>query len=201
MFVNKSNLIQLRVPITHYQGTAEENILLDTGATENFIDQTTVNKLRLGTKQLPYARKVFNVDGTLNRSGTITHACDLLVTQGNKKERTRFFVTNLGSCYDPEPLPPIFPLFPPFTLRSRSLVLHSFPHAPLGPSPNHLTSHLIDHMTNPQSTIICHHSAVRSIMTCPHLTLYGLPAHDTPLRSRQLMMKLYLELPRHDEPY
>ena len=76
---------------------AEDNILLDTGATENFIDQTTVNKLQLGTKRLPYARKVFNVNGTLNRSGTITKACDLLVTQGNKKERTRFFVTNLGS--------------------------------------------------------------------------------------------------------
>jgi len=56
-----------------------------------------VDKLRLGTKRLPYARKVFNVDGTLNRSGTITRACDLLVTQGNKKEQTRFFVTNLGS--------------------------------------------------------------------------------------------------------
>ena len=94
-----------------------------------------------------------------------------------------------------------YPNFPPFILRSRSLVPYSFPHAPLGPSPNHLTSHLMDHMTNPQSTITCHHSAVRSIMTCPHLTLYGLPAHDAPLRSRQLMMELYLELPRHDEPY
>jgi len=96
VFVNKSNSIQLKVPITHYRGTAEETILLDTGATENFIDQTTVDKLRLGTKRIPYARPVYNVDGTLNRAGSITKACDLLVTQGNKKERTRFFVTNLG---------------------------------------------------------------------------------------------------------
>jgi len=56
-----------------------------------------VDKLRLGTKRLPYAWAVYNVDGTLNRSGTITRACDLLVTQGNKKEWIRFFVTNLGS--------------------------------------------------------------------------------------------------------
>jgi len=96
VFVNKSNSIQLKVPITHYQGTAEETILLDTGATENFIDQTTINKLRLGTKRLPYSQAVYNVDGTMNRAGTITRACDLLVTQGNKKERTRFYVTNLG---------------------------------------------------------------------------------------------------------
>ena len=93
------------------------------------------------------------------------------------------------------------PIFHHFISHFRSLVPYSFPHAPLGPSPNHLTSHLIDHMTNPQSTITCHHSAVRSIMTCHHLTLYGLPAHDAPLRSCQLMMELYLELPRHGEPY
>jgi len=47
-------------------------------------------------KKLPYPRPVFNVDGTLNRHGTITHACDLLITKGNKRERQRFFVTNLG---------------------------------------------------------------------------------------------------------
>jgi len=35
-------------------------------------------------------------------------------------------------------------------------------------------------------------------MTYPHLTLFDLPAHDAPLRSCQLMMELYLELPRHD---
>ena len=86
MFVNKSNSIQLKVPITHYRGTAEELVLLDTGATENFIDQTTINKLGLGTKRIPFARAVYNVDGTLNRARSITRACDLLVTQGNKKE-------------------------------------------------------------------------------------------------------------------
>ena len=96
MSINTSNSITVQVPITHYQGTAEETILLDTGATQNFIDQTTIDKLRLGTKRLPLARGIYNVDGTMNRAGTITKACDLLVTQGSKKERTRFYVTNLG---------------------------------------------------------------------------------------------------------
>ena len=58
----------------------------------------------------------------------------------------------------------------------------------------------MDHLTNPQSFITCHHSAVRSTPQHRHLTLLDLPAHDTPLRSRQLMMELYLELPRHDLP-
>jgi len=88
--------VQIKVAFSHYQGKAEETVLLDTGATENFIDHTTVVKLRLGMKKLPYPCPVFNVDGTLNCHGTITHACDLLVTKGNKREHQRFFVTNLG---------------------------------------------------------------------------------------------------------
>jgi len=86
VLIDLRNSIQLKVPISHYRGTTEEQILVDTGATENFIDKTTVEKLRLGTKRIPYARAVYNVDGTLNQSGSITEACDLLVTQGNKKE-------------------------------------------------------------------------------------------------------------------
>ena len=58
----------------------------------------------------------------------------------------------------------------------------------------------MDHLTIPQSDITCHHSAVHSTPQHHHLSSYGLPAHNTPLRSRQLMMELYLELPRHNEP-
>ena len=66
---------------------AEETALLDSGATENFIDHATIVCLRLGTKKLEKPCQVFNVDGTYNRHGTITHACDLLVNKGGKKER------------------------------------------------------------------------------------------------------------------
>ena len=37
------------------------------------------------------------MDGTVNRQGTITHVCHLLVAQGNKKQRTPFYITNLGT--------------------------------------------------------------------------------------------------------
>ena len=75
---------------------AEEWALLDSGATENFIDSKTVVKLRLGTQKLTIRRLVYNVDGSPNLNGAITHAVDLLVKQGNRKERQRFYVTNLG---------------------------------------------------------------------------------------------------------
>jgi len=96
---------------------------------------------------------------------------------------------------------PFFLYFPPFYSRSQLLVLHSFPYAPLGPPPNHLTSHLMDHLTIPQSTITCHHSAVRSILQHHHLSFFDLPAHDALFLDCQLMMELYLELTCHDAPY
>ena len=75
---------------------AEETGLLDTGATESFIDHKTVIKHRLGTQKLPIPRPVHNVDGTANKSGMITDICYLMVSKGNKKERVPFYVTNLG---------------------------------------------------------------------------------------------------------
>jgi len=99
-----------------------------------------------------------------------------------------------------DPTPLFSTIFHPFTLRSWSLVPHLFPYVPLGPPPNHLTSHLMDHLTIPQSTITCHHSTVRSTPQYHHLSLYGLPAHDGLFLDCQLMMELYLELPRHDVP-
>jgi len=104
-------------------------------------------------------------------------------------------------CYDPGPYHQFSAIFRHLFLRSQSLVPHSFPHAPLGPPPNHLTSHLMNHLTIPQSDITCHHSAVRSTPQYHHLTPYELPAHCYVMIDHQLMMELYLELPAHDEPY
>jgi len=109
--------------------------------------------------------------------------------------------STLPLCYDPGPIPLFSAIFPPFILRSQPLAPHSFPYAPLGPPPNHLISHLMDHLTIPQSTITCHHSAVRSTPQHHHLPLYGLTAHDALFLDRQLMMELYLEPPYHDALY
>jgi len=98
-------------------------------------------------------------------------------------------------CYDPGPYHQFSLIFHHFILRSQSLVPHLFPYAPLGPPPNHLKSHLMDHLTIPQSDITCHHSTVCSTPQHHHLTHYGLLAHC------HVMMELYLELPTHDEPY
>jgi len=95
-YMSLKNYVRVQFPLLHYRGQSEESALLDSGATESFINSETVKRLRLGTKKLEFQRPVYNVDGTENKHGTITHACDLLVKQGNKKEQMRFYVSNLG---------------------------------------------------------------------------------------------------------
>jgi len=54
VFVNKSNSVQIEFAVISYKRETKEIGLLDTGATENFIDSETVKKLHLGMKELPY---------------------------------------------------------------------------------------------------------------------------------------------------
>ena len=54
-----------------YAGKAEEEALIDSGATGNFIDFRAVLKHRLGTKKLDVPIAVHNVDRTVNKAGYI----------------------------------------------------------------------------------------------------------------------------------
>ena len=59
-----------------------EQALLDSGATDNFIDQRTVDRLNISTQCLARPRILYNVDKTKNRSGRITHYVNLEITRG-----------------------------------------------------------------------------------------------------------------------
>jgi RNase H-like domain found in reverse transcriptase/Reverse transcriptase (RNA-dependent DNA polymerase)/Retroviral aspartyl protease len=70
--------------------------LIDSGATENFIDYRTVVRWRVNAKDLRWPRKVYNVDGTENQGGIISKSCVLHVQRGERQLAQRFYVTNLG---------------------------------------------------------------------------------------------------------
>ena len=55
------------------RGVAKENALLDSRATENFMDQRMVERLGIGLRPMKEPQRVFNVDGTENKHGTLTH--------------------------------------------------------------------------------------------------------------------------------
>ena len=74
---------------------AEATALLDSGATENFMNLSYTKWLKLLIKELPQPRKLFNVDNTENVSGELKHYTDLQVQTRNKTTKLRFFLTHI----------------------------------------------------------------------------------------------------------
>ncbi|KAF4609745.1 hypothetical protein D9613_011971 [Agrocybe pediades] len=70
--------------------------LLDSGATGLFLDTGFVKYHNLNTRKLPRAIPVYNVDGTLNKSGSIYEEVDLIMMYKNHTEKTTFAVCDLG---------------------------------------------------------------------------------------------------------
>jgi hypothetical protein len=78
------------------QSKADESALIDSGATDNFIDEDTWKRLGIGRKELARPVTVHNVDGTENKQGKITHYCWLRIVKGDKHMLQRFYITSLG---------------------------------------------------------------------------------------------------------
>jgi hypothetical protein len=75
---------------------AEKKALVDSGATENFIDWQLAKELKVQTTLLPWPWRVYNVDGMENKAGVIEKHVKLRIRQGDKSRVQMFFVTNLG---------------------------------------------------------------------------------------------------------
>jgi hypothetical protein len=89
----------MRIPVsirTSYF-MADKRALVDSGATDNFMNATFAAKMGLGLRELPTPKKIYNIDNTTNKSGEITHYLDLDVfTKGIHREM-RFLITDIGS--------------------------------------------------------------------------------------------------------
>ena len=75
---------------------AEAITLVDSGATENFMNLGYAKYLQLLIKRLEEPRNLFNVDSTTNKSGALQYYTDLQVQTGNQRTNLRFFLTDLG---------------------------------------------------------------------------------------------------------
>ena len=96
MYITKCKALEIPIEFTTYHTKAEIIALIDSGTMDNFIDFRTVTKLQLGTKKLPRARQLFNVNGTHNQAGLIEESVHLYVERGDEQIRMQFHVTNLG---------------------------------------------------------------------------------------------------------
>ena len=75
---------------------AEATALLDSGATENFMNLGYTWWLHLPIKWLSQLRPLYNIDGLENKSGQLLFYTDLQVQTGQQTTNLRFFLSDLG---------------------------------------------------------------------------------------------------------
>jgi hypothetical protein len=97
MYSKQISSMTISVPLFMWQRKTSVTILLDSGATHNFIDSRTVEQLHLGTRLLQQPLSASNVDGTLNKAGTITHFCNLTIRTKDHSQILSFYIANIGS--------------------------------------------------------------------------------------------------------
>ena len=71
-------------------------VLLDSGATEMFVDRKFTEKNGFRLEKLERLLKVTNMDGSNNNGGDITHEVECNVYYKGHQERMKFDVCNLG---------------------------------------------------------------------------------------------------------
>ena len=76
--------------------TAEESALVDSSASENFLDLEVWKGLKIGRFRLRKAIPVHNVDGTANKQGAIDSYCWLKIKLAGREENMKFYLTNIG---------------------------------------------------------------------------------------------------------
>jgi len=75
---------------------AEAVALLDSGATENFMDLTYAQWIKLPIKRMTKPWKLYNVDGTKNKAGEVQFFIDLRAQTGTNITNLCFFLSDLG---------------------------------------------------------------------------------------------------------
>ena len=93
----------LKVPVTliYKNGTSgisevNNKALIDSGSEGEFIDQNFARSLRLKQMALEELIKVFNIDGTRNKQGTITHYMELDLLIRERIKKLWLYITGLG---------------------------------------------------------------------------------------------------------
>jgi len=79
----------MHIPVSIRTSNAMANIkaLIDSGATDCFMSETFIRRMKLGKRPLQKLRKIWNIDNMANQAGSITHYVDLNV-QTNRIQKT-----------------------------------------------------------------------------------------------------------------
>ena len=88
----------MHIPISIRTSNAMANIkaLVDSGATDCFMSEAFIRRMKLGKRPLQKPRKIWNINNTANQAGHITHYVDLNVQTNGIRRTMQFLIMNIG---------------------------------------------------------------------------------------------------------
>jgi len=92
---NDHIMVQIRLHGTKRQVTVTINAMIDSGATEDFIDKGFCSKYSIRTMQAKTTREVYLADGQPSAMGPITHTAKVPMDIGSHRELATFQVAKL----------------------------------------------------------------------------------------------------------
>ncbi|ESK82006.1 reverse transcriptase-rnase h-integrase [Moniliophthora roreri MCA 2997] len=94
----KSTRHSMHIPFMYNNGTeiVKGKALIDSGAGGRFISEEEAQKTKKPWNKLPKPIKVYNVDGTWNKIGWITHTITVDVSIGDREMLETLFISGLG---------------------------------------------------------------------------------------------------------
>jgi len=88
-------ILPIEVSTTDTSEVHSVKVLLDSGATGNFIDRDFVRTKGINTRSISHPIPVYNVDGFPNKAGQISEVVDVVLRYKTHSERTLLAVSNL----------------------------------------------------------------------------------------------------------
>src|SRR6266702_3894177 len=89
--------MHIPVSIRTSNAMADIKALVDSGATDCFMSESFVRRMKLGKRPLQKPRKIWNIDNTANRAGAITHYITLNIQTNGDRKQIQFLVTDIGN--------------------------------------------------------------------------------------------------------
>jgi|SRR6266702_4806427 len=89
----------MHIPISIRTSNAMANTkaLVDSRATNCFISERFIKRMKLGKRPLQRPRKIWNIDNTANQAGEIMHYITLDIQTRGVKKTIQFLITNIGN--------------------------------------------------------------------------------------------------------
>jgi hypothetical protein len=95
-YAGRIKAMHIKIILLSVPRVAEEQVLLDSEASENLISKETWETLGTKAFALPKPVIIYNLDGMKNAQGRISQYCWLKVRKGDKEYTMRFFIVKVG---------------------------------------------------------------------------------------------------------